>query len=150
MTSHPAKVYHPAMGLETWQILKDQAEKFLDWSRSLKGAKRAEGAFYLAHMGVELIMKSAIAKENQGWHPSDTDSHHLMRLISDKRTQFLFLAMAEDQNSNVHAQFIKATSSNQAWLMQYRYEGSKLTESQMIQSIDLYEEIFRWTSQNYV
>ncbi len=133
----------------TWQIRLKQAEKFSGWKDLLLAGGAIEGAFYLAHMSVELIIKMAIARNNSGWHPTEGWSHKLIRLISDKRTQFVFVEMANDQNSNVHKSFLSVSAANRAWDMQYRYEGTKLNDDEMRESIGAYTEIFKWTKENY-
>jgi HEPN domain-containing protein len=137
-------------GIEVWEIRKAQAEKFLDWSAELKKVNRVEGAFYLAHMSVELVMKAAIARKRAGWHPTTGNSHILMKLVSDSQTQFLIADMANDVNTNIHKNFTMVHNQKQAWDMHYRYEGTKLTDSEMAQTLEIYSEVFEWTKNTYL
>ena len=136
--------------MQVWEIRRVQARKFAEWGEVLKNSGQIEGAFYLFHMSVELLMKAAIARRHGGWHPTDPDSHILIRLVSNSRTQFIFADMADDQNTNVHFQFVQLNSQNKAWRMQYRYEGTKLGAQEMAKSVEIYGEIFGWIQKNYM
>lgn len=135
--------------MTVWETLKNQASKFVIWGKTLECAGEIEGAFYLLHMSVELIMKSAIAHKNLGWHPTNSDSHNLTSLVSDSRTQFILVDMVNDVNTDIHKRFTLMNFQNRAWKMQYRYSGAKLDKEQMTESIEIYGEILKWMKKKY-
>jgi HEPN domain-containing protein len=133
-----------------WKTRKNQGGKFADWSQALLSSGKTEGAFYLAHMSAELVIKSAIARHNKGWHPTDGESHNLVKLLSNTKTQFIVVDMANDQNTNIHKNFFLLHNTNKAWKMHYRYEDIPLSESDMAQGIGIYTEVFEWIQSTYL
>ena len=93
------------------------------------------------HIGVELIMKSAISRQ-KGKHP---DGHEIRKLTREEISGSVIL-LEINRDIATLKQFNKIYT---AWKMQYRYESISISRNEAYTYLNAFKGAYKWTKDKY-